>query len=76
MHRRTSLCGLTLGTLSVPLAAEGQQSGKVPRVGLLTNFETPGWEVFLQGLRDLGWAEGKNIVTERRYHRAARRGRH
>jgi len=28
MNRRTFLCGLTLGTLSMPLAAEAQRSGR------------------------------------------------
>jgi hypothetical protein len=37
MNRRTFLCGLTLGTLAAPLAAEGQQPGKLYRVGILTN---------------------------------------
>ncbi len=37
MNRRTFLCGLTLGTLSMPLAAEAQRSGQVPRIGFLSN---------------------------------------
>jgi hypothetical protein len=35
MNRRTFLCGLTLGTLATPLAAETEQAVKVARVGLL-----------------------------------------
>jgi putative tryptophan/tyrosine transport system substrate-binding protein len=65
MNRRTFLYGLTLATVVAPLTAEGQQAGKLWRIGLLANFETPSWEVFLHELRGLGWAEGKNIVTER-----------
>ena len=33
MNRRTFLCGLTAGTLYVPLAARAQQAAQVPRVG-------------------------------------------
>ena len=48
--------------------AEAQQPGKVPRVGLLTSASTAvaaTWiDAFRQGLRDLGFIEGKNIVLE------------
>jgi putative ABC transport system substrate-binding protein len=48
--------------------AEAQQPGKVPRVGFLTSASTaetaPYIEAFRQGLRDLGYIEGKNIVLE------------
>jgi putative ABC transport system substrate-binding protein len=73
MNRRTFLCGLTLGSLAAPLAAEAQPAGKVPRIGFLvaasasdSAFER--WiEAFRQGLRDLGHVEGRNIVIEYRY---------
>ena len=44
MNRRTFLCGLTLGTLSAPLAAEAEQAGKVWRIGFLgvTSGPVPG----------------------------------
>jgi ABC-type uncharacterized transport system substrate-binding protein len=55
---------------SVHLAG-AQQSGKFPRIGLLFTGESfppsPNVEVFRQGLRDLGYVEGKNIVLEYRY---------
>jgi len=35
MDRRTFLCGIALGGLSAPLAADAQQVGKVYRVGFL-----------------------------------------
>ena len=48
--------------------AEAQQAGKVPRVALLTSASTAvaaTWiDAFRQGLRDLGFIEGKNIVLE------------
>jgi putative tryptophan/tyrosine transport system substrate-binding protein len=59
-----------LFVLSSP--AEAQQAKKVPRIGFLASSgdpDTPGpWvEAFRQGLRDLGYTEGKNIVVEYRY---------
>jgi hypothetical protein len=35
MNRRTFLCGLTLGTLAMPLSVDAQPSVKVHRIGLL-----------------------------------------
>ena len=51
--------------------AEAQQPKKVPRIGLLvpssaTSVSTRR-DAFLQGLRDLGYVEGKNIAIEYRY---------
>ena len=71
MNRLTFLCGLTLGALSIPLAAEAQQAGKVPRIGYLSavSAETDKSRVaaFRQGLRELGYVEGETIVIEYRY---------
>ncbi|MBI2554481.1 MAG: ABC transporter substrate-binding protein [Candidatus Rokubacteria bacterium] len=58
---------LALGILAAPLAARAQQAGRVPRIGFLTTGASPvPWEAFRQGLRDLGYVEGQNIVIERR----------
>ncbi len=51
--------------------AQAQQATKVPRIGYLTvespsAFSTRG-EAFRQGLRELGYVEGKNIAIEYRY---------
>ncbi len=70
MNRRTFLCGLALGTLALPLAAEAQQGGKVPRIGFL-HYGSPGpspeVEAFRQGLRELGYIDGQNIAIEYRF---------
>jgi putative ABC transport system substrate-binding protein len=62
---------LALGVLAVPLASHAQQPAKVPRIGLLSPFspsDTALWhQAFRQGLRDLGWVEGKTISIEYRY---------
>jgi putative ABC transport system substrate-binding protein len=61
---------LTLGLLVVPFAAEAQQAG-VPRIGFLGAASASGYapqlKAFRQGLRDLGYVEGKNIAIEYRW---------
>ena len=68
MNRRTFLCGLTVGTLSAPLAAEGQQAGKVPRIGYLRPSNATStldrFVAFRQALRELGYVEGTTILVE------------
>jgi ABC-type uncharacterized transport system substrate-binding protein len=62
---------LALVFLTAPRAAEAQPATTVYRVGRLS----PGsprlvahlWEVFRQGLRDLGYVEGQNLILEDRY---------
>jgi putative ABC transport system substrate-binding protein len=54
-----------LFALCVP--AHGQQPAKVPRIGYLAGIESPARvAAFRQGLRELGYLEGKNIVIEYR----------
>jgi putative ABC transport system substrate-binding protein len=55
--------------LAAPLAAQGQQAAKVARIGYLAGNRAAAphlREAFLQGLRDLGYAEGRNLVIEYR----------
>jgi putative ABC transport system substrate-binding protein len=51
--------------------AEAQQPTKVPRIGFFVGGFAPAYasriEAFRQGLHDLGYVEGKNIVVEYRY---------
>jgi putative ABC transport system substrate-binding protein len=61
------------GLLAAPLAAEGQQAGKVPRVGYLNpgSQSDPArqrrFEALRQSLRELGYVEGQNIAIESRW---------
>jgi putative ABC transport system substrate-binding protein len=69
MNRRTSFCGLTLGALSAPLAADAEQARNVARIGVLGNTSPPpesgsGIAAFRHGLRDLGYAEDRNVTIE------------
>jgi putative ABC transport system substrate-binding protein len=61
---------IVLGLLAVPLAAEAQQAKKVFRVGYLyagsSSFSAPVHVAFVQGLRDLGYVEGQNVIIEHR----------
>ncbi|MBI4591672.1 MAG: hypothetical protein HY725_22830 [Candidatus Rokubacteria bacterium] len=59
---------LSLGILAAPLAADAQQPGKVPRVGLLTASPRRGPSVdqFPERLRDLGHVEGQNLAFQYR----------
>src|SRR5215831_14969056 len=57
--------------LAAPLAADAQQTGKVPRIGFLSltspSDRPPLLDAFRQRLRELGWIEGQNIVIDYRY---------
>ncbi len=60
---------LALSILAAPLTAWAQPPAKVPRIGYLTGNLATGVnlrEAFLQGLRDLGYAEGRNVAIEYR----------
>ncbi len=66
---RLFFVALTLALLAAPLAAEAQQPGKVPRIGVIRPGSPPDpfAEAFLQGLRDLGYVEGRTIAIEYRW---------
>ena len=58
--------------LAVSVCVDAQQPSKIPRIGYVSvsgNADNPGplVEAFRQGLRDLGYVEGKNILVEYRY---------
>jgi putative tryptophan/tyrosine transport system substrate-binding protein len=65
-----STCGKTQGGfLAAPVAVEAQQAAKIARIGWLSGSVAANphlREAFLQGLRDLGYVEGRNVVIEYR----------
>jgi putative ABC transport system substrate-binding protein len=72
MNRREAITVLAGGAAAAwPLAARAQQATKIPRVGYVFSFiPSEGahlWEACRQGLRELGYVEGKNIVLEPRW---------
>ena len=64
--RRTFLRGVGLALAGVPLASPAQHAGAMPRIGFLTPGANPREPAFWQGMRDLGYVEGKTIVVDRR----------
>ena len=66
--RRRFLLTALAGALTAPLAAEAQQAGRIYRVVFLTATLTGRdlFEALRQGLRELGWSEGQNVVVEHR----------
>jgi ABC-type uncharacterized transport system substrate-binding protein len=60
---------LAVSLFATPLAAEGQQAGRVPRIGYLGTRTSSdfGLDAFRQGLRELGWVENQNIVIDYRF---------
>jgi len=64
MRRREFITLLGGGAVAWPLAARAQQPAKVPRIGIID--DAPIWDYFRQGLRDLGYVHGQNIIIEYR----------
>ena len=77
---RSKQAGMTTKTIVVLLVslalasvhvAEAQQANKIPRIGFLIPGSSAAYtariEALRQGLRELGYVEGKNIATEYRY---------
>src|SRR5262245_47798643 len=68
---KTLLWLVTLLLLALCASAEAQQPAKAPRIGFLGGSSPSAIsariEAFRQGLRELGYVEGKNIVIEWRY---------
>ncbi len=71
--RRRFLLALGAGVLALPRSSLAQAQGKVVRIGLLsfasrqTLQETGRYQAFVQGMRDLGYIEGKNLTIEARF---------
>jgi len=70
MNRRAFVTGLG-AVLGSPYGAEAQQPAKVNRMGFFSlpsqSDAFPPRGAFLQGMRDLGWVEGRNITIEWRF---------
>jgi putative ABC transport system substrate-binding protein len=68
MRRRDFAALLIGGTTMWPLRIDAQQSRKIPRIGVLLPgapiSSSPRTKAFLDGLRELGYAEGTTIAIE------------
>jgi putative ABC transport system substrate-binding protein len=65
VRRREFISLLGGGAAAWSLSARAQQPVKIPRIGIID--DSPLWNAFRQGLRDLGYLEGQNIAFEYRY---------
>jgi len=74
MNTKMIVCLVAAALLSSASFAEAQQPKKVPRIGVLVSASASASvsriHAFQQGLRELGYNEGKNIVVEYRYTEA------
>jgi putative ABC transport system substrate-binding protein len=68
MERRAFIAAVTGGLFATPLGAEAQQAGRVWRIGYIdVSDDVKRYEAISQRLRELGYLEGRNLITERRY---------
>ena len=74
MNKKVGFVELCIFLFALSVYAEAQQPGKVPRIGFLQRRVAPTptdpdplADAFLQGLRELGYIEGKTIQIEHRY---------
>jgi putative ABC transport system substrate-binding protein len=72
--KRRDFITLLGGAAAWPIAARAQQSGQMPRIGVLMNFTAtdataqPLLAAFVQALRQSGWIEGQNIHIDVRWN--------
>jgi putative ABC transport system substrate-binding protein len=67
ISRREFVGQFGAAVVAIPLAALAQTAGKIYKVGVLSDGATPRFEAFRQGLRELGYVEGRNLVIEARF---------
>jgi putative ABC transport system substrate-binding protein len=71
MHKKITRRTFCSMLLALPFSAQAQQPAKIPRIGFLVTSALSAnlarTAAFRQGLRDLGYVDGKNIVIEWRY---------
>jgi len=65
--RREFIAGVAGCVLAAPFAAVAQPSARLPRIGILANFEGPPWDAFRGGLRELGYVEGRTLLIDWRW---------
>src|SRR6476619_5932859 len=55
------------GAAAWPLSARAQKSDKIWRMGFIARGHETFYDSLFEGLRELGYAEGRNLIVERRY---------
>jgi len=67
MHTAPLVLTVAFVLLTAPLAAEAQPAGKIARIAFLSttsSLDSRTTAAFRQGLQDLGYVEGQNIIIE------------
>ena len=67
IDRRKFIGTFAGGILAAPLASFAQQPAKVPRIGIIGGQDSPIWDGLRQGLRELGYVDGRNVTIEGRW---------
>jgi putative tryptophan/tyrosine transport system substrate-binding protein len=67
MRRRDFITLVTGGMAAWPLGALAQESGKIWRMGFIAQGSEQFYDAMFDGLRELGYVEGRNLMVERRY---------
>ena len=71
MISRRTFAKLTLGVLATPGTSDAQPARKIPTIAVLSgttaDYALPYIEMGRQGMRDLGYVEGKDFVPELRF---------
>jgi putative tryptophan/tyrosine transport system substrate-binding protein len=66
--RRRDFIALASNAVAVwPLGALAQEPGKIWRMGFIAQGYEKFYDALFEGLRELGYAEGRNLIVERRY---------
>ena len=72
MQRRKFITLIGCAAAAWPLAARAQEKARIPKIGVLWHAgsakeEGPLFTALVEGFRNLGYVEGRNIVLEHRF---------
>jgi len=67
MRRRDFIALVSNAVAGWPLGALAQEPGKIWRMGFIAQGYEKFYDALFEGLRELGYAEGRNLIVERRY---------
>ena len=67
MRRRDFMALVSNAVAARPLRALAQEPGKIWRMGFIAQGSEQFYDALFEGLRELGYAEGRNLIVERRY---------
>jgi putative tryptophan/tyrosine transport system substrate-binding protein len=67
MRRRDFHALVIGGAAAWPIGAFAQDSGRIWRMGFISQGDERFYDALFDGIRELGYAEGRNLIVERRY---------